>query len=95
MTDAPTNQTLALLREMRADMNKRFDAIDVRFDAIDKRLDDQETAIGALSTAVGHLQGSQVAMFDLLGKQARTLDEVALRLTLLEQRVAKLEPERV
>jgi hypothetical protein len=88
MTDEPANQTLALLREMRAEMRERFDAVDARLAA-------HETALAALSTAVGHLQGGQVALLDILGKQTRTLDEVALRSTLLEQRVSKVEPERV
>jgi len=35
----PDNLVLVLLREMRADMNARFDAIENRLDAMDRRLD--------------------------------------------------------
>jgi len=35
----PENLVLTLLREMRAEMNARFEAADKRFDGIERRLD--------------------------------------------------------
>ncbi len=35
----PDNLVLTLLREMRADIDARFNAVDARFDAVDKRFE--------------------------------------------------------
>jgi hypothetical protein len=39
MSDPHDNLVLAHLRELRADMSARFEAMDTRFDRIEKRLD--------------------------------------------------------
>lgn len=39
MSDPQDNLVLAHLREWRADMNARFEAMDTRFDRIEKRLE--------------------------------------------------------
>jgi hypothetical protein len=35
----PDSLVLVLLREMRAEMNERFDGVDARFDRMEKRLE--------------------------------------------------------
>ena len=77
----PDNFILKLLREIRAEMNERFDAVDKRFDANDKRFDGVDKRLDSLKQA---MQGEPV-----LGRYAAA--EVEERLEAIEKRLARLE----
>jgi len=77
----PDNLALVLLREMRADMNARFDAIENRLDAMDRRLD------------VMHRNGEK-ALRGFIGYRAiveRTMASFEDDISSLKRRVEQLE----
>ncbi|MBA3518903.1 MAG: hypothetical protein H0T75_14970 [Rhizobiales bacterium] len=77
----PDNLALVLLREMRADMNARFDAIENRLDAMDRRLD------------VMHRNGEK-ALRGFIGHRAmveRTMASFEDDISSLKRRVEQLE----
>jgi len=77
----PDNLALVLLREMRADMNARFDAIENRLDAMDRRLD------------VMHRNGEK-ALCGFIGHRAmveRTMASFEDDISSLKRRVEQLE----
>jgi hypothetical protein len=45
----PNNLVLVLLREMRTEMNARFDGVDGRFDAVEARFERMEKRLEAVS----------------------------------------------
>lgn len=77
----PDNFILTLLREIRAEMNARFDAQDKRFDAHDKRFDALDAKIESLKQA---MHGESV-----LGRYATA--EFDDRIEAIEKRLDKLE----
>jgi hypothetical protein len=77
MTDAPESHTLALLREMRAETQKSFQQTVEAFERVYAELAEVKAEILRCR--------EDVAGADLASKQ------VAVRLTLLEQRVKALE----
>ena len=81
----PDNVILKLLREIRAEMNERFDALESgtnsRFAQVDKRFDGVDKRLDSLKQA---MQGESV-----LGRYAAA--EVEERLEAIETRLARLE----
>ena len=70
----PDNHTLALLREMRAEMQARFDEIERRFDRIEKRLGGMhENGIEALKGLIGHrsMVGRSMASCEVDGSEPK------------------------
>jgi len=77
----PDNLVLAHLREFRAEMNARFEAIDLRFDKIERRLEMMHAnGDKALRQFIGHraMVERSMASFDI------EMREVKRRLELLE-----------
>ena len=77
----PESMILPLLREIRAEMNRRFDEVDRNFKAVDGRFDGLEKKIESVKQAAF---GESV-----LGRYAAA--EVEERLEQIEQRIAALE----
>ncbi|MFZ1106717.1 MAG: hypothetical protein WAN43_00025 [Rhodomicrobium sp.] len=77
MADEPENHTLALLREMRAEMRERFQEMHERFEKVDA--DAAGTKAEILKLRVEVAEGTSA------------VKGVALRLTLIEQRLKDLE----
>lgn len=81
----PENLTLIVLREMRAEMNARFDAMqamnDARFDAIEKQLEQlRANGMKGFAGFVGHRSLTERAF----GSVDRQLAEHEARLAALE-----------
>jgi chaperonin cofactor prefoldin len=77
----PDNLVLKLLREIRSDMNARFDTVDRRFDEIDQRLESHDKRFESLRQAIN---GESV-----LGRYA--VSEVDERLDAIEKRLDAIE----
>ena len=77
----PDNFILKLLREIRAEMNERFDAVDRRLTGHDKRFDSLDAKIESLKQA---MHGESV-----LGRYATA--EFEDRIEAIEKRLDKLE----
>jgi endonuclease III len=81
---AADDMVMPMLREMRAEMNKRFDAVELRLGRVETRLDKVEKS----QTAFRHaLQGIMLS-------NATTDGEVAAMIERLEERVETLEKKR-
>ncbi len=80
----PESMILPLLREMRAEMHRRFDAVDRRFDVVDNRFEKLEKKIDSVKQAAF---GESV-----LGRYA--VAEVEERFEKLERRLRALEEQR-
>jgi chromosome segregation ATPase len=63
-TDEPENHTIRLLKEMRADMNRRFDAIDGRLGALERRMDASEGRDAAFAKAIQDLTENAKTVID-------------------------------
>lgn len=79
----PDNLVLNLLREIRREMNDRFDATDQRFDKVEAKLGEQDKRFESLRQAIN---GESV-----LGRYAahevdERLDAIEKRLDAIEQR---------
>jgi tetrahydromethanopterin S-methyltransferase subunit G len=72
----PDNMILPLLREIRAEINGRFDSQDQRFERIEKRLDAMHRAINGESV-LGRYAAAEVD---------ERLDDIEKRLAALEGR---------
>ncbi len=84
----PENLVLKLLREIRADMDARFDAVDKRFDAVDKRFEAIERRLEMM-----HRNGEK-ALRGFIGHRAmveRTMASFEDEISNLKQRVERLE----
>lgn len=78
----PDNLTLVLLREMRADMNARFDEMDRRLADMQKRLDAMHlNGMKALKGFIGHRSMVE-----------RTMASFEVDMVDLKRRIAELEP---
>jgi hypothetical protein len=80
----PNNLVLVLLREMRTEMNARFDGVDGRFDAAEARFERMEKRLEAVRQAA--FGESLMARY--------TVAEVEDRLQDIEKRLAALETPR-
>jgi chromosome segregation ATPase len=88
----PDNLVLTLLREMRADMNARFEALEsrmeARFDAVDKRFEAIERRLEMM-----HRNGEK-ALRGFIGHRAmveRTMASFEDEISSLKRRVERLE----
>lgn len=84
----PENLVLTLLRELRADMNARFDAVDRRFEAMDQRFDTVERRLDMM-----HRNGER-ALRGFIGHRAmveRTMASFEDEISGLKRRVEQLE----
>jgi tetrahydromethanopterin S-methyltransferase subunit G len=80
----PENHTLVLLREMRAEINARFDRVEQRLDGVEKRLDSMHAnGVKALQGFVGHRNIWE-----------RTMGTVGDDIADLKRRVERLEAAR-
>ena len=87
----PENLVLVLLRELRAEMNARFDAVDTRFKEVDARLDAIERRLEIMH------QNGEKALRQFIGHRAmveRTMASFEQDLSILKQRVDRLETAR-
>lgn len=80
----PEDLVLTLLREMRARMDARFDAVNARFDAVDARFAEQDRKLGSIRDAL--------KSETILGRYA--VNGVDERLDDLEKRVTAIEANR-
>jgi hypothetical protein len=88
----PDNLILAHLRELRADMTARFDAVDGRFEAVEKRLEAMHgNGMKALKSFIGHRTTTERSMASFDDEVARLRQRVEADIAELKQRVDQLE----
>jgi flagellar capping protein FliD len=92
----PDNIVLVHLRDLRADMNARFDAIEnrfeSRFEAIEKRLDMMHAnGMKALKSFIGHRTMTERAMASFDDEVTRLRRRVDADIADLKQRIEQLE----
>jgi ubiquinone biosynthesis protein UbiJ len=88
----PENLILVHLRELRADMTARFDAVDRRFEAMDKRLDAMHAnGMKALKSFIGHRTMTERSMASFDDEVQRLRKRVDADIADLKQRVEQLE----
>ena len=88
----PDNIVLAHLRELRADMNARFDAMERRFETIEKRLEAMHAnGMKALKSFIGHRTMTERSMAGFDHEVKRLRGRVEADIADLKQRVEQLE----
>jgi hypothetical protein len=80
---------LRILREMRAEMRDRFDAVEQRLEAHDTKIDGLQLEVRG---GFGPIHRELGAMRQELTSFREDVNELGVRWTLLEARVKKLEP---
>lgn len=95
----PENLVLAHLRELRADMNARFDAMEkrfeARFEAVEKRLDGMHrNGMLALKNFIGHRTMTERAMASFDDEVRGLRQRLDGDISDLKRRVEQLETAR-
>jgi acyl carrier protein phosphodiesterase len=93
MAEPPADFVVTLLREMRREINERFDKVDERFEKVDERFVEQDKKLEAIrqalkaETILGRYAVNDVDdRLDAMENRLSRLDD-------LEKRVASLEDE--
>ena len=88
----PDNIVLVHLRDLRADMNARFDAMESRFEAIEKRLEMMHAnGMKELKSFIGHRTMAERAMASFDDEVTRLRRRVDADIADLKQRIEQLE----
>jgi hypothetical protein len=102
MADEPENHTLRLLREireeiakgfdaMRAENEVRFKAIDARFDAIDARFDGIDARFEVVERVLGKTIDAVMAIAKVQDRHTESLQIVEGYLSVIAKRVERIE----
>ncbi len=88
----PENLVLAHLRELRAEMNARFDGMESRFEAIETRLNAMHAnGMKALKSFIGHRTMTERSMASFDDEVTRLRRRVDADIADLKQRIEQLE----